>query len=369
MMISEPAARRRTGRSPWAVQLLARTIRGVVVLVVLCALCTLPRVARAQAGSSSPKAQARALFKQGNQLFKRGMYLDALTSYRRARTLYPSFKIDLNIGATLDAMGRRTEAASYFERFLIQSSSAPPAIIAAARSRLDELRKRLASVKLSSLVDGATVIVDGKATGKTPLELPIYLEPGGHALRLEHAGHTPITRQLALTAGQHQSVDLSPRPQSAAPGAPDGSRSVTDPAAAAEREARARARQQAQVEASQRRRRSRTIWAYSTLGLGLALAASAGVLYGVGGSQGADAHQAYSEATDPVEIERRYEEVEAARSKLVAGHVLVGLAAASLGASVYLFLTRPEASLDGTASKMTLLPGPQGALVSYQGRF
>jgi hypothetical protein len=330
--------------------------RGLALLL----LSALLLAATPAAAKPSPKQEARTLYKKANKLFKRGMYLDALAKYRQARALYSSFKIDLNIGATLDAMGRRTEAASYFERFLIQSTNAPQKITDAAKERLDELKKKLGSVKLTSMVDGATVSVDGKGVGKTPLELPIYLEPGKHEIKLEHTGHKPLTRQMDLAAGQHETLDLSPRPEALPPPPPP-------PTGVDEAEQR-RLQEQAKV------RRSKTLWAYTTLGVGAALAVTAAVLYGVGASQGSDAHAAYQEATDPAEIESQYKDVEAAKTKLVVGHVMLGLAAASLGVSVYHFLTRPADERPASAgaartpgARVTLAPTLGG--LSLQGSF
>ena len=336
----------------------AASLHRSLALLLLCALLL---AATPAAAKPTPKQEAQTLYKRANKLFKRGMYLDALAKYRKARALYPSFKIDLNIGATLDALGRRTEAASYFERFLIQSTNAPQKITDAAKERLGELKSKLGSVRLTSMVEGATVSVDGKAVGKTPVELPIYLEPGAHELKLEHTGHQPLTRKMDLAAGQHETLDLSPRPE--APPRP-----TPNPAPGVDEAEQRRLQEQAEV------RRSKTLWAYTTLGVGAALAVTAAVLYGVGASQGGDAHEAYQAATEPAEIEAHYDDVEAAKTKLVVGHVMLGLAAASLGVSVYYFLTRPaeeRANPLGSAStpgpRVTLAPTLGG--LSLQGSF
>jgi tetratricopeptide (TPR) repeat protein len=322
-----------------------QTCRLVLVLALLLAA---PVTAEAQ----SPKERARVLFREANKLYSRGMYLDALQKYRDARALYPSFKIDLNIGATLDALGRRTEAAAFIERFLVQSASAPAEIIDAARSRLEELRKKLGRVRVTSLVEGATLWVDGKAVGTTPFELPVYLEPGRHAFKLERAGHEPVSRDLDLGAGEQATLDLTPRPRARAPSSqPAATRPVEQPTAP-----------DPTLEA---RRRSRTLWAYGALGAGAALAVTAAVLYGVGASQGSEAHESYRAATDPDEIEQRYQDVEAAQTKLVVGHVLIGAAVAAVGASVYLFLTRPGGGSEAPRVSLSIGPGSLGIL----GRF
>jgi tetratricopeptide (TPR) repeat protein len=318
--------------------------RTIQLLALFALLPTVPSAVQAQ----EPKQRARALFKRANELFSRGMYLDALRKYREARALYPSVKIDLNIGATLDALGRRTEAAAFIERFLVQSAAAPTDVIDAATARLEELRRKLARVKITTLVEGATLWVDNKAVGTTPMELPIYLEPGPHRLRLERKGHPPVSRALELAAGQQVSVDLTPRARIPA----------SQPTATAPRRA-------AGDRMLQDRRRARTLWAYGTLAAGSVLVATAAVLYGVGASQGNAAHDSYKQATDPAEMDAHYEDVEAARSKLIAGHVLMGAGVAALGASVYLFLTRPRPE----APRVSLVAAPGGCALGLRGSF
>ena len=165
---------------------------GYRVLMVTGVILWASVVAGGEAGAdTSPRDRAVLLFQEATRLFDRGMYLDALKKFRRARAVYPSFKIDLNIGATLDAMGRRTEAAVYFERFLINADNAPPAVIFAARDRLKQLRLKLGRVKVTCLVEGAMVRVGTRAVGRTPLELPVYLEPAPMSSRPARRGTAP----------------------------------------------------------------------------------------------------------------------------------------------------------------------------------
>lgn len=154
---------------------------------------------------------AQQLFKEGNELFARGMLLDALKAYRKSQKLHPSYKVDLNIGGTLDELGRRAEAAWSFHRFMVHSASAPADVVQQARARLAQLKHKLASVKVSCGVDGAVVAMDGKEVGLTPLELPIYLEPGKHVLSVTKRGKLAFTRKLALLAGQHRVLTTATR--------------------------------------------------------------------------------------------------------------------------------------------------------------
>lgn len=127
------------------------------------------------------------------------------------------------------------------------------------------------------------------------------------------------------------------------------------------------------------RRRSKTIWGYSTLGAGAALAVAAAILYGVGGAQGGEAHDSYLKATDTAPthdvaaVEQYKSDVESARTKLIVGNVLIGLAAASLGVSIYQFVTRPSVpeapSKKDLGAALSFSPSVGGGSVSLMVQF
>ena len=338
------------------------TLPRIVPLMIL--ICVLLAPAVGGADTEADKHKARSLFLKANRFLDRGMFLEALAHYRKARKLYPSYKIDLNIGGCLDAMGRHGEAATYLEKFLIESEKAPPKVIAQARKRLDELKKKLARLNLSCAVEGATVVLDDKIVGQTPLEIPIYMKPGKHLLKVIKAEHRTYTRRLTVKAQQvyklavvlgmmGDTVKAQAKP--------------IDPPAAPRP---APTLEAALGDAKEYRRKS--TWAYTALGVGVALTATAMVLYGVGGSQGSEAHEAYQAATDQDVIEDRWTDVQAAESKLIAANVVMGVAVAALGFSVYHFLTRPgeaPASPGGPAGASISLTRDQGALLTFGGSF
>ena len=110
--------------------------------------------------------------------------------------------------------------------------------------------------------------------------------------------------------------------------------------------------------------------AYTSLGVGLALLATAGALYGVGASAGADAHQQYLASNSQAEMDTHYGDVEDAQTLLTVGHVAAGTAAVALGLSIYAFATRPALG-DETepAAAVGLAISPAGAVLTLGGRF
>ncbi len=318
-------------------------------VILVAALACLWSTAHAKA---PPKVRARALFIEANQLFDRGMLQDALTLYRQARDLYPSFKIDLNIGGTLDALGRRTEAAIYFERFLLNASKAPKGVAREAKRRLKALRRKLGWIKITCMVEGAVIMLDGRSVGRTPRDLPLYVTPGRHRISLERAGYLPKVKMITMAAGKRKALDFLLDPV----GQPGVSAGAAAPLAAP---------------AVQKRRRTKNILALSALGLGVALTAGAAALYGVGLSKGNDAYESYLTAGTLAEADSTYEDVQSAKTLVIVGHALLGAAVAAYGFSFYSFVTRPctaESSGDERPA-VSVAPTSGGAYLSVGGRF
>jgi len=341
--------------------MLALSLPLVLALLVLAP----PGHAHAQTPREPPpksaKLQARDLFREGNKLFERGLYLDALDRYRKARKLYPSYKIDLNIGGTLDALGRQAEAATLFHRFLANSAQASGDVIAVAKSRLKELRRKLGSVRVSCQQAGAVVQVSGRIVGRTPLDMPIYLKPGRHRVMVTKPGFRPAEFQLNIRAGHHKRT-LSVVLQSMRSGAARGASSI--PPAAGQQPWRVRLQ--------------RSVLGYSALALGVGLLSGAGVLYGLGASEGDRAHDRYAAAADQASINGAWDRVQDARAKLYAGHALAGLGLLAVGAAVYALVTRPDTETArapvrdaSSATRVSLgaAPGPGGGVVTLGGRF
>lgn len=342
-------------------------MRGCLVLIILSATAIAPA---AQAETPHRDA-AGALLREGNALYRDKDYAGALEKFRKAYALYPSHKIDFNLANALEALSRHAEAATHLERFLGgPAEGTPQEVLAKARARLERLKRTQARLELSCTVEGAGVKVDGKEVGSTPHKHGLYLPPGRHRLELTKEGFVRFFQELDLRAGEDRRVTVTltrvsvdrPLPATSRPASParrpSSSATATDTGGPAP---------------GQPKQRSR-LWAYLGLGTGLACAAAAGVLYGVGSSQGSEAHDKYQAAWQADEIALHRGDVEAAEAKLVAGHVLAGVAAVAIGFSIYQFIItagseRPTSKKTETVTTFGLSPLGSGAAMSLQGRF
>ena len=316
--------------------------------------------AAAATPAPTPRRQASVLYKAGNQAAQVGMRKTsegkrllelALSKLQEAGKLYSSFKIDLNIGGVLAAMGRRTESAKFHEMFLIKMPrTVPAAIVTQAQKKLAELRMELGSVKLNCALEGVQVQINGEDVATTPQQIPWYVEPGKYVMILSKEGYVTDTRRLTLKKGDHRTIEVK----------------LTS-------EAEVRRRQQQRDQLVRRKDRKKVI-GYSALAAGAALAVGAAALYGVGASKGNEAFDGYSSTASKQEQERYREQVESAEGLVIGGHVLIGLAAAALGVSLWQLVSAarmedraPAPGQPGIEAAM--LPTPGGAAFSLSGRF
>jgi len=153
-----------------------------------------------QAGAQTARQQASALFTRANELYSRGEHAGALELLQQAQQLYPSHKIEVSIGYTLEKLGRLAEAAGWFERFL--RSGADPALARTVRAKLRSLRESLGMIAISCAAPGAEVVVDGRAVGRTPLDHDVYVFPGPHHVTIRHRGERLLDATLALERGE-----------------------------------------------------------------------------------------------------------------------------------------------------------------------
>jgi len=207
---------------------------GLVVPVAACVAATLSFVAtpraRAQAadaGAGSPdsaavpaRVHAQQLLAQGNELFRADRFADALTAYREAHRLFPSPKLLFNIALCEQSLGHRAQAMLNLFAFVKQAPDADAPFRAEAERRMAALAAALAAVDISALPPNAKIVVDAQAMGLTPLDRPLWLEPGVHRISVDRPGRPLWVTTLDGKAGAL--IALTMPPEVEAPPAPPG---------------------------------------------------------------------------------------------------------------------------------------------------
>lgn len=157
---------------------------------------------------------ARRLFRAANELRSQQRYKEALKVYLEAERLFPSPKIDLNIGTVLSKMGRRTEAAMRYERFLRRADRVlDNEMIMEVEATLSTLRQHIGRVGIMCLVHGARIKINGRQVGTTPVKHQIYLKPGEYRFDIDRIPYTAFSQLLVLKAGDNRWIKVPWAPQ------------------------------------------------------------------------------------------------------------------------------------------------------------
>jgi len=126
----------------------------------------------------------------------------ALAEYEAANQAQPSADAQEGVANAHYQMKRDVEAYAAYDAWLKQyGASAPKPKKAAAEARLKELGDRTGLLSLDVNEAGATVTVDDKPAGVTPLAAPIRLVPGPHRVRVTKDGFAPYDQVPNVLGG------------------------------------------------------------------------------------------------------------------------------------------------------------------------
>lgn len=196
-----------------------------------------PLVAHAQAADAAEDdvAQARKHFNQGLKLYKDGDFDAALVQFERAYAVKPNYKVLYNIAQSYFELHQYVEARDALRRYLKEGEGSIEADRrAAAEGDLVDLERRIAHVLLQVNVDGATVYIDGKKVGVTPLAGRVDVSEGQRTVSVESPDRGSKQRVVRLAGGEEQTVEVQFESQAAAAPASTAGSAATEPQQRAE---------------------------------------------------------------------------------------------------------------------------------------
>lgn len=164
----------------------------------------------ATGGESLEVVQARKHFSQGLKLYKEGDFDAALVQFERAYAVKPNYKVLYNIAQSYFELRQYVEARDSLTRYLKDGADAIDAERrATVESDLSELQRRIAHLKLTVNVQGASVYVDGKKVGTTPLTQTVDVSEGQRTVAVESADRGSKQRVVRLAGGEELTVDIA----------------------------------------------------------------------------------------------------------------------------------------------------------------
>ena len=182
-----------------------RALASIVAFVMTVAVAFIPRAALAD--ESVPPAPAAApdlaieAKRQGDDALVNGRHAEALAAYEKAVAIRPDPALVYNIGRAHQGLGDYAAALDALETFERTAPAAVRARVPGLPVLLIEVRKHVAVIAVSSDVPGATVRLDARMLGTTPLAAPVRVNVGTFTLLVEKEGFFAFQRAATLSGG------------------------------------------------------------------------------------------------------------------------------------------------------------------------
>lgn len=174
---------------------------------------------------------ARQRYAEGVKAFDSGRYEEARTAFLQAYALKRHPAVLLNLGQSELRSGHPVEAGNHLQQFLREHKDATPAQKTAAKSAIEDAKRRAPHVIVIVDSDGADVSLDGTSLGKSPIIDPVFVSKGQHTFVATLADRSTTTSvdakvgpatavNLTLGAGTAPVAPVPAAPPPAQPGYP-----------------------------------------------------------------------------------------------------------------------------------------------------
>ncbi|WP_437953844.1 PEGA domain-containing protein [Sorangium sp. So ce296] len=178
--------------------------------------------------------KARQLYDEGLAALNRSRWAEAHASFLAAWRIKQHYQIASNLGVAELRLGKHRDAAEHLSWYLREAPAERTVQRQRAEVLLKEALAKVAAITIATEPEGAEVTVDGAVVGRTPLALPVFLEPGPHAISAALDGYTAERQQIEPAAGYTGGITLHLEPARAEAQAALGAPSAEGPRAARE---------------------------------------------------------------------------------------------------------------------------------------
>lgn len=173
--------------------------------------------------AASKAEEASQRFKSGVSFYKDKDFTAAMVEFKKAYELLPNYNVLFNIGQTARELKDYATALIAFEKYLAEGGAKVPAARKKdVQTSVEELRKKVGKLKITTTVDGAEVLVDDVSVGVTPLPGPVVVNVGRRKLSATLSGYTPVQRVIEVASMEEGTVTLElAKPEANAPPPPE----------------------------------------------------------------------------------------------------------------------------------------------------
>jgi hypothetical protein len=198
-----------------------------------CVVCASVRVAGAQEGDATARAEAEAMFQEGRALMESGNFAAACPKFEQSLALYPALGVRFNLARCYEQSQRPASAWLHYREVAERDGQARRAQAAreAAAALEPHLPRLLVQAPAAAEIPGLAVTRDGAPMDAQRFDTPIYVDPGEHELRATAPGYRPFDVRVRVRMGEQIVVvvpPLQPESQPAGP-APGGPTAAPEP--------------------------------------------------------------------------------------------------------------------------------------------
>lgn len=172
------------------------------ITIATLAAAVVLSIAAGAAAEKTMDDEAREQFERGVELYDEGKFDQAAISFARAYELKPTYKLLYNIAQTENQLGHYTGALEAYQKYLEDGEDnvdddRKNQIV----SEIARLETLVGTIAITGDAEGASVFIDTRAVGNTPLPGPIMVDVGEHEVLVKQDG-VEIHRQVVKVAGQ-----------------------------------------------------------------------------------------------------------------------------------------------------------------------
>lgn len=160
--------------------------------------------------SEADLEQAKAQFEMGVDLVAAEDFPSALAAFEESYELAPRPTTRFNIGMCQKGMFLYVEASATFQRYLADTAEEGQTEMRnKARLAIEELSTLVGRLIITGAPDEAAISVDGKRVGATPVEEPIAVNPGMHAVQITKDGYEPFETEVTVASSTEAAIEVS----------------------------------------------------------------------------------------------------------------------------------------------------------------
>jgi hypothetical protein len=152
---------------------------------------------------------AGELKRQGDAAMASLHYREALAAYDKAYAINHDPAILYNRARADQGLGDYPAALDAIEEFVRAAGDDLKRRVPKLADLVADIQSHVALVLVNCAVDGATVFIDGKAVGKTPLAAPVRVAAGSVAIAVEARAHTTFRQDVTAPGGKITTINAT----------------------------------------------------------------------------------------------------------------------------------------------------------------